>query len=115
MTGATHPLPCGDIRVPAGWRHSSVGPLCLPRTMIPPKEKARAPKDSMTLLPCFYFVEVGVGWHRVGAVQGALSRALAQRVGFCARFWWGSLVPSLRGCVGPHSLLHSCPSWPPPL
>lgn len=30
--------------------------------MIPPKEKARVPKDSMTLLPCFYFVEVGVGW-----------------------------------------------------
>lgn len=31
--------------------------------MISPKDKAKAPKDSMTLLPCFYFVEVGVeGW-----------------------------------------------------
>ncbi|KAI1230544.1 hypothetical protein IHE44_0010007 [Lamprotornis superbus] len=29
-------------------------------TMIPPKEKARAPKDSMTLLPCFYFVELPI-------------------------------------------------------
>ncbi|KAF1512111.1 Phospholipid phosphatase-related protein type 3, partial [Eudyptes sclateri] len=28
--------------------------------MIPPKEKARAPKDSMTLLPCFYFVELPI-------------------------------------------------------
>lgn len=28
--------------------------------MISPKDKAKAPKDSMTLLPCFYFVEVGV-------------------------------------------------------
>ncbi|NXS64354.1 PLPR3 protein, partial [Brachypteracias leptosomus] len=28
--------------------------------MIPPKEKSRAPKDSMTLLPCFYFVELPI-------------------------------------------------------
>ncbi|KAM8986910.1 phospholipid phosphatase-related protein type 3 isoform 1-T2 [Ara ararauna] len=28
--------------------------------MIPAKEKARAPKDSMTLLPCFYFVELPI-------------------------------------------------------
>ncbi|NXQ87642.1 PLPR3 protein, partial [Nyctibius grandis] len=28
--------------------------------MIPPKEKARPPKDSMTLLPCFYFVELPI-------------------------------------------------------
>ncbi|NXX51528.1 PLPR3 protein, partial [Tricholaema leucomelas] len=28
--------------------------------MIPPKEKTRAPKDSMTLLPCFYFVELPI-------------------------------------------------------
>ncbi|NXF11981.1 PLPR3 protein, partial [Smithornis capensis] len=28
--------------------------------MIPHKEKARAPKDSMTLLPCFYFVELPI-------------------------------------------------------
>ncbi|XP_061212090.1 phospholipid phosphatase-related protein type 3 [Neopsephotus bourkii] len=28
--------------------------------MIPTKEKARAPKDSMTLLPCFYFVELPI-------------------------------------------------------
>ncbi|KAK2542272.1 hypothetical protein Q9233_000364 [Columba guinea] len=28
--------------------------------MIPPKEKNRAPKDSMTLLPCFYFVELPI-------------------------------------------------------
>ncbi|XP_069733889.1 phospholipid phosphatase-related protein type 3 [Phaenicophaeus curvirostris] len=28
--------------------------------MIPSKEKARAPKDSMTLLPCFYFVELPI-------------------------------------------------------
>ncbi|XP_068775816.1 phospholipid phosphatase-related protein type 3 [Struthio camelus] len=28
--------------------------------MIPPKEKAKAPKDSMTLLPCFYFVELPI-------------------------------------------------------
>lgn len=29
--------------------------------MISPKEKSKAPKDSMTLLPCFYFVEVSEG------------------------------------------------------
>ncbi|XP_048666532.1 phospholipid phosphatase-related protein type 3 [Marmota marmota marmota] len=29
--------------------------------MITAKEKKRTPKDSMTLLPCFYFVEVGAG------------------------------------------------------
>uniref|UniRef100_A0A8B9Q5I0 Phospholipid phosphatase-related protein type 3 n=1 Tax=Apteryx owenii TaxID=8824 RepID=A0A8B9Q5I0_APTOW len=28
--------------------------------MISPKEKAKAPKDSMTLLPCFYFVELPI-------------------------------------------------------
>ncbi|NXX73936.1 PLPR3 protein, partial [Urocolius indicus] len=28
--------------------------------MIPAKEKVRAPKDSMTLLPCFYFVELPI-------------------------------------------------------
>ncbi|NXO02401.1 PLPR3 protein, partial [Rhinopomastus cyanomelas] len=28
--------------------------------MIPAKEKPRAPKDSMTLLPCFYFVELPI-------------------------------------------------------
>lgn len=106
------PLPCDDTRAPTGWRHSPVGPLQLPRTMIPPKEKARVPKDSMTLLPCFYFVEVGV--LGVGAVQGALSQALARQVGFCAPFWRGCVVPSLWGCVGPRSLPHSCPSWPPP-
>lgn len=57
-----------------------MGPLSLPRTMIPPKEKARVPKDSMTLLPCFYFVEVGVGW--VGSGWG-LCR------GLCPRPWHG--------------------------
>ncbi|XP_064325758.1 phospholipid phosphatase-related protein type 3 isoform X4 [Phalacrocorax carbo] len=35
-------------------------PGTCPKTMIPPKEKARAPKDSMTLLPCFYFVELPI-------------------------------------------------------
>ncbi|XP_074933408.1 phospholipid phosphatase-related protein type 3 isoform X5 [Phalacrocorax aristotelis] len=35
-------------------------PGACPKTMIPPKEKARAPKDSMTLLPCFYFVELPI-------------------------------------------------------
>lgn len=39
-----------------------------PSTMISPKDKAKVPKDSMTLLPCFYFVEVGVGW--VGGCRG---------------------------------------------
>ncbi|KAM8795110.1 phospholipid phosphatase-related protein type 3 [Eudromia elegans] len=28
--------------------------------MLPPKEKAKVPKDSMTLLPCFYFVELPI-------------------------------------------------------
>ncbi|XP_035204109.1 phospholipid phosphatase-related protein type 3 [Oxyura jamaicensis] len=31
-----------------------------PSTMISPKDKAKAPKDSMTLLPCFYFVELPI-------------------------------------------------------
>lgn len=35
--------------------------------MISTKEKNKSPKDSMTLLPCFYFVEVsGVGGGRAG-------------------------------------------------
>ncbi|XP_038024998.2 phospholipid phosphatase-related protein type 3 isoform X3 [Anas platyrhynchos] len=31
-----------------------------PSTMISPKDKAKVPKDSMTLLPCFYFVELPI-------------------------------------------------------
>lgn len=39
--------------------------------MISPKDKAKAPKDSMTLLPCFYFVEVGVGKGDPGGVMSS--------------------------------------------
>lgn len=89
--------------------------------MIPPKEKARAPKDSMTLLPCFYFVEVGVGWVGVGGgallPQGLVLPWHGGDGGF-APPWQGRtmLVPVvLGGAVVPTlSPSPSCPSWPPP-
>lgn len=39
-------------------------------TMISTKEKNKSPKDSMTLLPCFYFVEVSGGGGRGRAGGG---------------------------------------------
>lgn len=42
--------------------------------MIATKEKNKTPKDSMTLLPCFYFVEV-----RPGAGAGVRTGGAGQR------------------------------------
>lgn len=39
--------------------------------MIAKKEKNKTPKDSMTLLPCFYFVEVSGGSQRKIFVAGS--------------------------------------------
>lgn len=44
-------------------------------TMISSKDKSKAPKDSMTLLPCFYFVEVS-GIYIFSSVEGKKHQVL---------------------------------------
>ena len=109
--GAGHRVPPGlRLRLP-----SSSTPLSPPTTacgargtMIATKEKNKTPKDSMTLLPCFYFVEVrgagplfhmpsgtstaeGQGWAQLGSAAGR-GRA---RVGGVSRSSRGT-----EGCSG---------------
>lgn len=65
-TVAQHRVPPGlSLRFPSSSAAlSPPTPACDARgTMISTKEKNKSPKDSMTLLPCFYFVEVrGLLW-----------------------------------------------------